>query len=243
MNTLYRQIILTAMVIGSSLGINAQTVWDGPTMTFVKESNSDWTLEENQDRITDSVWITRQNNRGLFNIFVEDSDADGDACDGPEPSGTEWAYGTTSQFASLTFVPLGELNNCEFTSIVDGQDIVLHLIDEDIYIDFKFISYQAGGGTGSGGGGGFSYERSTENFTHTNELENKPLMIYPNPAREVITISGQKEGSEYQIYNLIGAEVQSGIIGKHKSIKINELETGLYFIALDQGETIRFLKE
>ena len=39
--------------------------------------------------------------------------------------------------------------------------MVLHLITDYIYIDLKFISWQAGNvGTGDGG---FSYERSTMN--------------------------------------------------------------------------------
>ena len=35
---------------------------------FTKENNADWTLEENQDRISETVWLTRANNQGLFNI-------------------------------------------------------------------------------------------------------------------------------------------------------------------------------
>ena len=34
-------------------------VWDGPPVTFTKASFADWTLPENQDRITSNVWLTR----------------------------------------------------------------------------------------------------------------------------------------------------------------------------------------
>ncbi len=49
----------------------AQTVWTGPTITFTRPNNVDWNQPENQDRITDTVWITRKNTQGIFNIAQE----------------------------------------------------------------------------------------------------------------------------------------------------------------------------
>ncbi len=51
------------------------------TTTFTKSNNADWTLEANQDRITDNVWITRANNSGIFNIATE-TEADGSSGNG-----------------------------------------------------------------------------------------------------------------------------------------------------------------
>lgn len=156
---------LTILIVACSSNddnSNTSNIWQGAKITFTKSDNTDWTLETNQDRITNNVWITRQNNRGLFNIKVETSDTDGNACLGPEPSDTEWAYGSIVNTSSLTFQPLGDLIECEFEDIVDGQDMVLHLITDNIYIDLKFTSWSSGMGNGSGGGG-FSYERSTAN--------------------------------------------------------------------------------
>jgi len=57
-------------------------------VTFEKENYADYTLPENQDRITDNVWITRDNDEGLFNAateaYYEDEGYEG-------PDGTEWA--------------------------------------------------------------------------------------------------------------------------------------------------------
>jgi hypothetical protein len=133
-------------------------IWTGPTITFTKASSADWTLPENQDRITDDTWITRANNYGIFNIKSET------AFTYPEPSSpfnTEWSLGSAADYASLTFyhwnywqreIVNGGSGN---PSILVGKDSVLHLIAEDIYIDVKMLSWA------SGGGGGFSYERST----------------------------------------------------------------------------------
>ncbi len=127
----------------------AAIVWTGPTITFTKADFADWTLAENQDRITDSVWITRANSQGIFNIAVEEFYVPA------SPQDTEWAYGHAADYQSLTFKPWVQwhMNNPLRTI---GVDAVLHLISDDIYIDIKFLSWTQGAA-----GGGFSYERST----------------------------------------------------------------------------------
>ena len=52
----------------------SQTIWDGSEITFTKGNNVNINLPQNQDRITDDVWITRGNTGGaIFNIFSETS--------------------------------------------------------------------------------------------------------------------------------------------------------------------------
>jgi len=67
-----RFFMLTAISSLICLGtLSAQTIWTGPTKTFVKTDSADWTLEANQDRITDSVWLTRADKQSLFNIVTK----------------------------------------------------------------------------------------------------------------------------------------------------------------------------
>ena len=131
----------------------APVIWDGPSITFVKDAFSDWTQPENQDRLTDLVWITRADDHGIFNAKVELG-----FTHSVSPSGTEWASGTTAQFASLTYQPwetwARSVGNPPATP---GKNAVLHLIAEDIYLDVKFTSWG-----GPGGGGAFTYIRSTD---------------------------------------------------------------------------------
>ena len=137
----------------------AQTIWTGPMTTFTKANYADWTLEENQDRITDNVWITRANNQSIFNIS-DNTDTSSGSCSGSSPHDTEWAFGTIADgINTLTFDTfLGDFfANCGPPSVVD-QNAVLHLITDDIYIDIKFLSWTSGEGAG---GGGFIYMRST----------------------------------------------------------------------------------
>ncbi|MDA9344180.1 T9SS type A sorting domain-containing protein, partial [Algibacter sp.] len=51
----------------SAENLKAQTIWTGADLTFTKTGSSDWTLEANQDRLTNNVWITRQNRKSIYN--------------------------------------------------------------------------------------------------------------------------------------------------------------------------------
>jgi len=126
------------------------TIWTGPNITFTREDGVDHTMAANQDRITDAVWITRANTRGIFNIAMESSYASNSS-----PAGTEWSFGTTANISSLTFQSWQQAVSSSPPSSLN-QSMVLHLISENIYIDLKFLSWT------ERGGGGFSYERSTE---------------------------------------------------------------------------------
>lgn len=142
-------------------GLNPNTVWQGAPIFFEKMDNADWNLELSQDRITDNVWITRANNRFIYNIVQEEIGQTGCNTGSPNrlPADTEWASGTIADgINSLSFDSLLVINNCNTSSMVN-QSFVLHLISDNIYMDVTFLSWTSGGA-----GGGFSYERSTSNL-------------------------------------------------------------------------------
>lgn len=132
-------------------GINdGFTVYSGEMITFTKADGADPTEEANQDRITDNVWITRGNTGGQIYNAVTESMFDKDN----SPVDTEWALGTTEQgIANLSFDKFRA--TIQPKNVVD-ENMVLHLITDDVYIDIKFTSWSQGN---SGSGGGFSYER------------------------------------------------------------------------------------
>ncbi len=72
------------------------------------------------------------------------------------PAGTEWAEGNSADIATLTFITFqcAVGNNLRLSV---GRSFVLHLIEDDIYLDIAFISW-----TVRRNNGGFSYTRSTE---------------------------------------------------------------------------------
>lgn len=141
------QSLSSAIVSGSP---QTPLIWDGPKITFEKTSGSDWTLEANQDFLTENVILTRKNTQGLFNIAKESGYSY------LSPSDTEWAMGTTADFGALNFSNwYNTIGGCP--PCYTNTDFVIHLITDDIYIDVKIISWYAGSG------GGFSYERSSPN--------------------------------------------------------------------------------
>ena len=128
------------------------TIWTGATLTFTKSNGGDPTLASQQDTITDNVKITRGNTGGqIYNIVTEAA-----ANSSVSPAGTEWALGTLNDIANLTFEPFRAATGGKPKDVV-GQNMVVHLITDDVYISIKFTSWA------TGKAGGFAYERSTFN--------------------------------------------------------------------------------
>ncbi len=139
-----------AMMMPEEMETENFVIYTGSSIAFSKADESDPSEEANQDRITDNVWITRGNEGGqIFNIKQESS-ANKDA----SPVGTEWAIGKTDEIASLDFKPFR--NAVGSPQDVVGKDLVLHLIDEDEYLQVKFTSWTMKKA------GGFAYERATK---------------------------------------------------------------------------------
>jgi hypothetical protein len=137
-------------VQGSILSMKTSgALWNGPPITFAKAPYSDWTQEANQDRLTTSTWLTRASTQGLFNIAQQSG-----YVQHTSPANTEWAAGTLANFGNLKFDTWYNWWGRNL-SVLRGTNAVLHLIDEDIYIDIRFDSWT------QASGGGFSYTRST----------------------------------------------------------------------------------
>ncbi|NME72410.1 hypothetical protein [Flammeovirga aprica] len=118
----------------------------GNQITFTKAGNTDPNDAANQDRITDNVWITRGNDGGqIFNIKTNSSYSKNSS-----PVGTEWAVGTVDNKDNLTFTPF---RTAVKPKDVVGQNLVVHLIADDMYLNVKFTSWS------SNKSGGFSYIR------------------------------------------------------------------------------------
>ena len=128
---------------------SAAQVWTGPLTTFTLLSGADPTLPENQDRITPNVWITRGLNMGIYNAKTESGYTRFSS-----PADTEWAYGTLANYASLAYTNWAGCSGNNPRSMV-GQDAVVHLISDDIYLSVRFTDW------GVQSAGGFSYLRST----------------------------------------------------------------------------------
>jgi len=98
--------------------------------------------------------------------------------------------------------------------------------------------------------GGFGEQFSYDNFVFelntlsTSEFDsNNNLNIYPNPSYDFIQISGLVKINTFTIYNALGAKVVNGNVSENEQIDIKNLTTGLYFLKLNNGNTIKFIKK
>jgi hypothetical protein len=68
------------------------------------------------------------------------------------------------------------------------------------------------------------------------------VKLFPNPSIDYIQISGLTKTEGYNIYNILGAEVNNGNITNNEKIDIRNLTNGLYFLELKSGNSIKFMK-
>ncbi len=173
-------VLVGIVLLSSWLPASAEPiVWSGAPTTFTKPAFADWTLPENQDRLTANVWLTRGASLPLFNIALEPGYTKG------SPADTEWAFGPTQPGHPG---PIRATNhaNLVFTSFVLSLDSaigrnavaygpgVVHLISDDIYIDIKFTSWSPGQRED---GVGFSYVRSTPGSAPVPEPASATLVV------------------------------------------------------------------
>jgi hypothetical protein len=157
----------------AGLIIGAGTV-SADTVVFTKPDSADWTLPENQDRITDNVWITRKNIQSLFNIAQEDGFSD----TSNSPMGTLWAHTTTAAADPASYTNFVAMHGGGPQSII-GDTVSLYLPQDELYFDVTFLSY-SGGNTG----GGFSYSRTSIGLGVDKTTTPKEFFVsknYPNP--------------------------------------------------------------
>ena len=116
---------------------------------FTKQDSADWTLPENQDRITSSIWITRKHNQSIFNIARED----GYSVSNSSPLGTLWSNAPTENTQNSDYTSFVAMHEGNPQSIINDT-VSLYLPDYERYFDLIFLSF-----SGGNSGGGFSYTR------------------------------------------------------------------------------------
>lgn len=215
---------------------NSQTIWNGPSVTITKADFSNWNLEVNQDRITPSVWLTRKDNEGQFNIAQEAGYSSGNG----SPVDTEWGWGTTADIGSITFYNWRDAtkNNNPYgnhENIADGP-MVLHLITDNIFIDLQYYSWT------SQGGGGFSYTRSSDPALTINDFEVTEVKVYPIPSKDYLYIKNLNQNQNLKVFDILGKKLFEIPFEVNLPINITSLDKGLYLLKTENNLTTRFIK-
>jgi hypothetical protein len=141
----YLCLTMLAMLLISSPSVPAATLWTGRNISFTQSASSGSDVI-----LPGKVVLTRGGSQVLFNT------AAGETVAGlSSPVDTEWAFGTLTNFSTLTYQSLESMRNGDLALLILNQPMVMHLINEDIYLSVTFTAW------GQHGAGGFSYTRST----------------------------------------------------------------------------------
>jgi hypothetical protein len=73
-------------------------------------------------------------------------------------------------------------------------------------------------------------------------LSHPRLSLVPNPAENDIKISGLNHSENYIIYSVLGSKLKKGVVANNQKIDIQNLESGIYYLTLEDNQTIKFLK-
>ena len=84
------------------------------------------------------------------------------------------------------------------------------------------------------------------NFTDVKKNNFESISIYPNPAKNILTINSEFSliESEISIYSINGKLIQPVLLS-NKSLDISELSTGLYFLSINSkngSKNVKFIK-
>ena len=153
--------------------------------------------------------------------------------EGKKDGATMYTITKNSGFSDVeTFSPNNGYNFIDF-STEGGSDNSNTNVDQLVFTatnDGDYISLDA-------------FTWNTENLS-TNDFEiNRTFRIFPNPTTEYIQVSGLSKIENYTIYNTLGTVVNRGIIYDNEKIEVANYPNGFYFLKLENGNTIKFLKE
>ncbi len=146
------RLLATITSIAISQTTPAATIWTGPDIAFTQAAPYP-NPPGDRDQLTPNVALTRATPAGLgtggmFNAVTESA-----FTKFVSPANTRWAIGALSNYASLTYSDWTTAAGGTPVITYPGQQLVVHLISDDIYLSLKFTNLPAGPG--------FSYIRST----------------------------------------------------------------------------------
>jgi hypothetical protein len=180
---------------------------------FTKNPNTDSSLPENQDRISATVWLTRGNQRGIYNAYDQSS------AKNQPTSGIKLALGNTENISTLNFETISKWGKKfnEIHGVWFNENLVLYLTETNQYYDFMMTSWKTNGS--------FSYTRSSTALSITDY--SNTITICPNPTSSIIII--EQDFTTAKVYDISGREL---LKSTSKTIDLSELPSNIYLLRL-----------
>jgi hypothetical protein len=123
----------------------AATLWIGPSIVWTKSGST-----PSDTILAGKVVLTRSNGGVLYNTAMGESFPGTNS-----PIGTKWAFGSLSNYSTLTYQSMDSMRNGDLAALILNQPMVMHIIADDIYLSVTFTIW------GQNGAGTVSYIRST----------------------------------------------------------------------------------
>jgi len=219
-----RNSLLAALVLTASLG-QAATLWTGPNIGFIHN------VGDPSDQIVAGVALSRNANGPLFNTAAGESASDFVN----SPTDTMWAFGTLGNYSNLTYKTFPAIRSgasFDLALALLNKPMVLHLVDEDIYIAVTFTNWSRNGlfsGVGS-----FGYTRSTApaatppTVSITNPTNNATFVA---PANVNLTANATVTGGTVtNVTYRAGANVLGSATASPFSVTASNLAAGPYVL-------------
>jgi len=132
------------LAIALAPATHAATLWTGADTNFTQSATNLVDV-----LVPGAVSLTRGFSQWLYNP------AGGDQGPAPgTPTDTEWAFGTLDNYAALGYETFDSYRNGDLSALLVGNPMVVHLVNEDIYLSLTFSQWPQNGGY-------FAYTRST----------------------------------------------------------------------------------
>jgi hypothetical protein len=226
----------TAVLISAALATqvaHASTLWTGSNITYSQSgpATAGTMYTGTPDvLVAGAVSIARNGNGPLYNPAAGETGSDF----ATSPKDTMWAFGTLaslpppSSFQSFAAIrnahagPVGAL-----ASVIVNQPMVVHLVNEDIYLSIKFTSWNHGFS-----GGNFTYIRSTPAavVTPTVSITNPaPGVVFAAPANVQIDANASATGgtvTNVAFFN--GSTPLGSVLGAPFDLTASSLTAGSY---------------
>ncbi len=97
----------------------------------------------------------------------------------------------------------------------------------------------------------FNYEKqiitkgstvTKDNNLAVNDINQKNIIVYPNPAKSFIKISGLQKSTDYEIFSIDGKSIKKGISNPDSEINISTLAKGTYVLKFN-NQSVKIIKD
>lgn len=151
---------------------------------------------------------------------------------------SDGSYPANGFYVQTIFFEQGNLNNPDFYNLVLAvADTVNQLVQnssahwktlKQAYTEWE-SSYQAS-----------VFQWECGQTLSISELENKNLIVYPNPSSGIVTLKNYSENSKLRIFSPEGKLIQEqNMVGEQSNLNLEEFPEGLYLFIIDDPKGIQ----